>query len=102
MFCPGFCTQLQNDLETGSLDTTGNGPNPSFKLFAHVKIHAFSLIVQNDDFYSGFICLAILVDNIGNTDGNPDCCLRGKQTWQQHTHKDRWRRHLESVILALL
>lgn len=85
MFRTGFWTQPWNDLETGSLDTTGNGPNPSFKLFAHVKTHAFSLIVQNDNFYSGFICLAIPVDNIWNTDGKPDCCLRGKQTWQPHT-----------------
>lgn len=101
MFCTGFWTQLRNDLETGSLDTTGNGPNPSFKLFAHVKIHAFSLIVQNDNFYSGFICLAIPVDNIWNTDGKPDCCLR-ESRHGSHTHRDHWRRHLESVILALL
>lgn len=72
--------ELWNNLGTGSLTQlcTGNYPNPSSKFLAHLTWSCFTLDSEKIAWFLQWICLAIIIENVWNTDDNPDFHFREK------------------------
>lgn len=98
---PASGKELWNNFGTGSLTLlcTGNYSNPSSKFLAHLKWSCFTPDFAKIVWFLQWICLAIIIKNVWNTDDKLDSFLVGSRH-NSTMHGKHSRLHQESAILA--